>query len=539
MSSASADQNQSTSAQENLTSRTAATIAATTTHGFARGTDEERKYARERFDDHMVIGSNTDAPFVMDMRPHTETSRPRRVYAAKELVSDAGFTVLQFTKPPQRSVNDLSDWTEGGPRALARQLTLASEDNNHMVDLRANASDSAMGDDEPNTEHALRESRASGFWSSADQPNRGHVSQFSNRKTGYKPKGHAMSKSGGNHVANSTSPASTNPSKFWIGTYYPTPAEQANYLESATLPEIRMNMGAAGDIDVWRGQWEMGGQGDKAGKLHVQFAVIFNMKVRAPQAKRILSNVVIDGEVCLFPFTGWLMPARSDSVWDYVTKEETRVATIPDYGECRDASGERSDLDFIYERIAAGAPIYEIMEQFPRQFMRNHAAISKLCSYYDKPRPYGDIHVEVWWGVTGSGKSHKAFHRFPDAYRKSIPGKWFEGYKGQDTVIFEEFNPLEDKELRLPELLKILDKYPYQVEIKGASCQLKATKFIFTTNIDPRKWYEGHPQQPALHRRINGVTVFKLNYQQQVETGKSGIYEFIGIKGIQEQLPLI
>lgn len=438
-----------------------------------------------------------------------------------------GITRLTTTSPVDRSPT------------MVGHITLASEDNNHMVNLRENENDSSMADVQLEPESAVRKSDASRFWSSATGSNQRHHTELSNRKSSYKPKGTTMSRARSNHVANSTSPASTNPSKFWIGTYYCTPSEQEYYTLNGTLPDVRMNMGLAGDIDVWRGQWEMGGQGDKAGKLHVQFAVIFNMKVRAPQAKRILSNVVMDGEVCLFPFTGWLMPARSDSVWDYVTKEETRVAALPDYGECRDASGERSDLDYIYERIAAGAPIYEIMETFPRQFMRNHAAISKLCSYYDTPRPYGDIHVEVWWGVTGSGKSHKAFHDFPDAYRKSIPGKWFEGYRGQDTVIFEEFNPLEDKELRLPELLKILDKYPYQVEIKGASCQLKATKFIFTTNIDPRKWYEGHPQQPALHRRINGVTVFKLNYQQQVESGKSGIYNFIGIKGIQEQVPEI
>lgn len=515
MSSASADTNQSTSTQENLITHTPVLIAVEPDHvvyQFSRTANtnteclpldkrEVERTVRVWSANNKRISTNSDGPFIMDMRPHVDV--------------------------------------ETGIATMAERITLASEDNNNMVDLRENANDSSMGDDEPVTEPVMGESQSSRFWSSANQPNRGHVSELANRKSSYKPKGTTMSKARSNHVANSTSPASTNPSKFWIGTYYCTPAEQKNYTESGELPEVRMNMGGAGDIDVWRGQWEMGGQGDKAGKLHVQFAVIFNMKVRAPQAKRILSNVVVGDEICLFPFTGWLMPARSDSVWDYVTKEETRVAALPDFGECRDASGERSDLDFIYERIAAGAPIYYIMEQFPRQFMRNHAAISKLCSYYDTPRAYGDIHVEVWWGVTGSGKSHKAFHEFPDAYRKSIPGKWFEGYKGQDTVIFEEFNPLEDKELRLPELLKILDKYPYQVEIKGASCQLKATKFIFTTNIDPRKWYEGHPQQPALHRRINGVTVFKLNYQQQVESGKSGIFKFEGIKGIQEQLPEI
>ena len=153
-----------------------------------------------------------------------------------------------------------------------------------------------------------------------------------------------------------------------------------------------------------------------------------------------------------------MQPARSDSVWDYVTKAETRVAEIPPVGDLGGQQGARHDLDVVYQDIADGMSIYDVMDKYPRTFVRNHAAISKLCAMYDKPRPYGDCHVEIWWGVTGSGKSHAAYHDYPDAYRKTIPGKWWEGYRGQTTVIFEEFNPDEDKELRIPELLKILEQ---------------------------------------------------------------------------------
>nr|WQA30149.1 MAG: rep protein [Cressdnaviricota sp.] len=309
---------------------------------------------------------------------------------------------------------------------------------------------------EPISPSALRAIDAPTTWSSAPRPASGSTSKFANRQhKPYQPRGHAMSGAGGNHVASAVHPASTNPSRYWIGTYYPTFTEQADYVINATIPELRMATDT-GDITCFRGQWEMGGRGDKEGKLHAQFAVCFAAKCRAPQARAILGGQ-------WGRFEGWLDVARSNAVWDYVKKPETRVADIPDWGELTDNSGERTDLDFIYEKIAAGAPIYEIMELYPRQFMRNHAAISKLCSYYDRPREYGPIHVEIWWGVTGSGKSHKAFTEYPDAYRKSIPGRWFEGYKGEKTVIFEEFNPEEDKELRMPELLKIFDKYTYQV----------------------------------------------------------------------------
>lgn len=307
--------------------------------------------------------------------------------------------------------------------------------------------------------------------------------------------------------------ASANPTRYWFGTYYPDQKEQEAYLSGGALPELRLDYQRE-DVTCWRGQWEYGGKGDKDGRLHAQFAVCFRDQCRAPQARRILG-----GEHG--PFSGFLEPAFSKNVWDYVQKTETRVGQLPPYGNLSDDSGHRSDLDVVYAEISQGAPLWDIMSRFPRQFMRNHAAISKLCAMYDRPRPYQDCQVEVWWGITGSGKSYDAFHNFPEAYRKTIPGKWWEGYKGETSVVFEEYNPEEEKELRLPELLKILDKYPYQVEIKGASLQLRAHHFIFTTNIDPRTWYRGHPQQPALFRRISRVVVYRMGYVEAQRAGLS------------------
>lgn len=327
--------------------------------------------------------------------------------------------------------------------------------------------------------------------------------------------------------------ASANPTRYWMGTYYPSADEQDDYMRTGKIPDVRLDYQRE-DITCWRGQWEFGGKGDKDGKLHVQFAVAFRDQCRAPQARRIIGG---DSG----PFTGFMEPAFSKNIWDYVTKEDSRVASIPGYGALTDDSGHRSDLDILYAEIANGSPLWDIMSRFPRQFMRNHAAVSKLCAMYDRPRPYGPCTVEVWWGVTGSGKSHQAFNQYPQAYRKTIPGKWWEGYKGEQCVVFEEFNPEEDKELRLPELLKILDKYPYQVEIKGASLQLKANHFIFTTNIDPRKWYTGHPQQAALARRISRVRVFLQSFEeaesQKIPQSKREL-EFPGMQGISLPLDL-
>lgn len=68
--------------------------------------------------------------------------------------------------------------------------------------------------------------------------------------------------------------------------------------------------------------------------------------------------------------------------------------------------------------------------------------------------------------------------------------------------------------------------------------QLKANHFIFTTNMDPRKWYDGHPQQPALARRIGKVLRFTLNRDQQEVHGLSGVMEYAGMKGVDPVVQL-
>lgn len=336
--------------------------------------------------------------------------------------------------------------------------------------------------------------------------------------------GRAATSSKSNSYPNLYTNESTNPSRYWVGTYYPTEKEQKEYMSSGTIPPLRMEKDRE-DIMCWRGQWEWGGKGDKDGKLHVQFAVAFRDQCRVPQARRILGGQ-------FGYYNGWLAPAYSKSaMWEYCIKEDTRVMSIPGWGVMIDEQGQRSDLDLVYDAIRDGAHLWDIISRFPKQFMRNHAAISKMCTYFDRPRDYGECHVEIWFGITGSGKSHKAFHEYPNAYRKTIPGKWWEGYQGQKEVILEEFNPIEEIEVRLPEILKMCDKYPYQIEIKGSSCQLKANTFIFTSNVHPKLWYAGHPQLAAFCRRVSRVLRFTMSWPdvEKYHPKNDGVIEYEGM----------
>lgn len=114
----------------------------------------------------------------------------------------------------------------------------------------------------------------------------------------------------------------------------------------------------------------------------------------------------------------------------------------------------------------------------------------------------------LFWGRTGSGKSRRAWQEAGwDAYPKDPRTKFWDGYRGQEHVVVDEFRGGID----VAHLLRWLDRYPVLVEIKGSSVPLTATKIWFTSNLHPRDWYPALDEDTlnALMRRIK-ITHFDM-----------------------------
>lgn len=111
--------------------------------------------------------------------------------------------------------------------------------------------------------------------------------------------------------------------------------------------------------------------------------------------------------------------------------------------------------------------------------------------------------IQIFWGASGTGKTRKAIEENKDAYilTKARDGKdvWWQGYTGQKVVIIDEFYGW----IKYDFLLRMLDRYPLEVEFKGGSVQLAATKFIFTSNKPWQDWYKNIDDLSALRRRID------------------------------------
>lgn len=235
------------------------------------------------------------------------------------------------------------------------------------------------------------------------------------------------------------------------------------------------------DFSYLRGQLELGAGGFR----HWQVLAAFKTNKRLASVKAAFTN------------TTHAELSRSDAATDYVWKDDTAVeGTRFQLGTRPLKRNNRADWDAIWSAAAA------------RRIMDIPSDIRLRC--YNQIRRVGvdhlaptrvDRHVSVFWGVTGSGKSHRAWAAGGDtAYSKDPRTKWWDGYRGQEHVIIDEFRGVVD----ISHILRWTDKYPVCVETKGASVELAAKFFYFTSNLDPRHWYPDldNSTLAALMRRI-------------------------------------
>lgn len=118
--------------------------------------------------------------------------------------------------------------------------------------------------------------------------------------------------------------------------------------------------------------------------------------------------------------------------------------------------------------------------------------------------------VVVYWGATGTGKTKSVWDNltsYDDLWQ--YPGSgWFDGYVGQKLVLFDDFN---GGELKLTMLLKVLDRYPMQVPVKGGFANWCPKEIYITSNIDPNNWFPNANAEHvrALKRRFTNVVKFE------------------------------
>lgn len=178
-----------------------------------------------------------------------------------------------------------------------------------------------------------------------------------------------------------------------------------------------------------------------------------------------------------------------------------------EWGECP-LQGKRSDLISITAAIKAGKNNEEIFDEFGDKALRvrNHINGARF-DMLNTPRNW-PMDVRIYYGPPGTGKSKSVYDEFgDDVYPKPV-GKWWDGYSGQTCVLIDDFDPDNAFKILFDFYLKLLDRYPLIVEIKGGSCHFRSKTIIFTSNFSHNDWFTDRPNRDAFFRRVNTIVRF-------------------------------
>lgn len=168
------------------------------------------------------------------------------------------------------------------------------------------------------------------------------------------------------------------------------------------------------------------------------------------------------------------------------------------------APGTRNDIRAVRELVRNTGRMADVIEiATSYQSLR----MAELLLKYVGPERKSPPRVRWFWGPTGTGKTLSAVTEAGgDFWMSSRSLRWWDGYDGQTKVIFDDFRA---DFCTFHELLRILDRYPFRVEVKGGSRPLLATDIWVTSCHPPERVYPNCGERvEQLIRRIHEVREF-------------------------------
>lgn len=233
-----------------------------------------------------------------------------------------------------------------------------------------------------------------------------------------------------------------------------------------------------------RGQLE---QGEETAYLHWQLCIYFERKCSLSKLQELFGM-------------GHFELTRSRAAEEYCWKVDTAIdGTRFEFGKRPMQRNSSTDWDDVWD----AATRRDILRIPPDIRVRSYSTIRRIGEDYMDPVG-GQRFATVYWGPTGTGKSHRAWEEAGSlAYGKDPRSKFWCGYRGQEAVVFDEFRGVID----IANILRWLDRYPCSVETKGGAVPLLARRFWFTSNLHPSSWWPDLDSQTlaAFYRRVTIV----------------------------------
>lgn len=210
----------------------------------------------------------------------------------------------------------------------------------------------------------------------------------------------------------------------------------------------------------------------------------------------------------------------------HADKAHTRISDIYEWGEFIE-DGERTDLRDMVDMKVKGASNAEIFEAYPNSFGRNKKFVNEMALDYrfeEYQTKYRDnLQVIYIYGATRTGKTSFVYgkHGYENVYTNAgyQDGKWFDGYRGQDVLLLDDYYSSFDFGL----LLKYTDKHPLEIACRYQN-KFACYNYVYITSnvplikqhtdiqvLNPKSW-------DALLQRIGGrIYNFDLSKELTVD----------------------
>lgn len=162
--------------------------------------------------------------------------------------------------------------------------------------------------------------------------------------------------------------------------------------------------------------------------------------------------------------------------------------------------GKRTDIDAVKEIIKEEkGNLRDVLEKATS--MQSIRYAEKYFTYNETKRNW-KTEVTWIWGPSGVGKSKLAHELAGEEFYSKDGEKWWDGYDQHEIVIIDDFR---GSNMKFNYLLKVLDRYPMRVEVKGGYRQLLAKKIYVTSIMPPESVYVKLSNEPMqqLIRRID------------------------------------
>lgn len=170
--------------------------------------------------------------------------------------------------------------------------------------------------------------------------------------------------------------------------------------------------------------------------------------------------------------------------------------------------GERNDIKVVVEDINEGMRYDEVAMTHPCQFVKYCKGFKEYSNALARTNnEQRDVEVIVMVGPTGCGKTSYVYENEEDLFDMIClkqDMQWFDGYEGQSTLLLDEFG---ENSIQWEFLLRLLDRYPLRLPVKGTFCYAKWNKVYITSNLSVNKWFTNRDLSPLM-RRISCIHDF-------------------------------